>query len=69
MSILIIVKGSQPRGRTRTSTDEMLKEAGWGSSFKNEEDADKCKHLESKLKEKHNMDDSRVIAKFINKVK
>ena len=64
----IIIKDSKPRGQTRTSTDKQLQEAGWGSSFKNEGDADKCEFLERKLKEKFGMDKSNVTAKFINKV-
>jgi hypothetical protein len=64
----IIVKGSRPRGRTRTSTDKELKDAGWGSSFRDSESADKCAFVERKLKEKYNMNDSRVTAKVINEI-
>ena len=67
--MLIIVKDSKPKGRTRTSTDKLLKDSGWGSSFKDEESADKCAFLERKLKKEFNADDSRVIAKIYNRVK
>ena len=65
----IIIKDGKPKGRTRTSTDEQLNH-DWGtSSFKSEEDKDKCAFIERKLKKNFNADDSRVIAAIINKVK
>ncbi len=65
----IIIKDSKPKGKTRTSTDEQLNH-DWGtSSFKSEEDKDKCAFIERKLKKEFNADDSRVIAAIINKVK
>lgn len=67
--VTIIIKDSPPKGRTRTSTDEVLKDAGWGSSFKSEGDADKCAFLERKFKKVHGADESRIIAKYINQVK
>ena len=68
MPITIIVRDSKPRGTTRTSTDRQMQEAGWGSSFKNAEDADKCGFIERKLKEHLGADDSRVNASVINKL-
>ncbi len=68
MGILIIVKNSSPRGRTRTNTDKRLLDADWGSSFKSEADRDKCAFIERKLKKEFNMDDSRVTAAKINDV-
>jgi len=65
----VIIKDTKPKGRTRTSTDRQLRDAGWGSSFRNEEDSDKCAFVERKLKKEFNADDSRVIAAIINKVK
>jgi hypothetical protein len=65
----IIIKDSKPKGRTRTNTDKLLKESGWGSSFKNEEDADKCAYAERKLKKNFNADDSRIISRIIDKIK
>lgn len=65
----VIIKDTKPKGRTRTSTDRQLRDAGWGSSFKDEEDSDKCAFIERKLKKEFNADDSRVIAAIINKVK
>jgi len=67
--VTIIIKGSKPKGRTRTSTDRQLNDAWGTSSFKNEEDRDKCAYLERKLKKEFNMDDSRVVAKVIDKIK
>ena len=64
--MLIIIKDSKPKGRTRTGTDKELKDAGWGSSFKNESDADKCEFIERKLKTHLGMDNSRVNAHYIN---
>jgi len=64
--MLIIIKDSQPKGRTRTNTDRQLQDAGWGSSFKNAEAADKCAFIERKLKTHLGMDDSRVSAARIN---
>ena len=69
MAITIIVKDSKPKGQTRTHTDRELQSAGWGSSFKSEEDADKCAFVERKLKKELNADNSRVIAAVINRVK
>ena len=67
--VTIIIKDSKPKGRTRTSTDRQLNDAWGTSSFKNEEDRDKCAYLERKLKKEFNMDDSRVVAKVIDKIK
>ena len=68
MPITIIIKDIKPKGRTRTSTDHMLKDLGWGSSFKTEEDADKCAFVERKFKKEHGADNSRIIAAHYNKV-
>ncbi len=69
MAITIIVRDSQPKGRTRTRIDEEIREA-WGStSFQSEEDRDKCAFAERKLKEKHGSDDNSVTAAVINRVK
>jgi hypothetical protein len=67
--MLIIIKDSPPKGITRTSTDRLLKDSGWGSSFKSEEDSDKASYLERKLKKNCGADESRVTAKEINLVK
>jgi hypothetical protein len=64
----IIVKDSKPRGSTRTKTDQVLIDSGWGSSFKSEQDADKCAFLERKLKDKLGADDSRVTARLLNQI-
>lgn len=66
--ITIIVKDSKPRGSTRTGTDAAMMDAGWGSSFKSEQDADKCAFLERKLKDKLGADDSRVTARLLNHI-
>lgn len=62
MAITIIVKDGKPRGETRSRIDRKLFDAGWGSSFHNEEDADKCKFAERQLKKKLGADDAIVPA-------
>ena len=69
MAITIIVKDSQPKGRTRTSIDREIRESWGTTSFQSEEDRDKCAFVERKLKEHSGAEDSRVTAKVINKVK
>ncbi len=69
MGITIIVRGSKPRGRTRTSTDRELRDAWGTSSFKSEEDSDKCSFIERQLKEHCGADESRVIAARISEIK
>lgn len=64
----IIIKDSKPKGRTRTSLDKQLQDTGWGSSFKNAEDANKCEYVERKLKALFGSDTSNVSAKWINAV-
>ena len=68
MPITIIVKDGKPKGVTRTSVDERLRDSGWGSSFKSDEDSDKCAFLERKLKKEFNVDSSQVPAALINRV-
>ena len=68
MALTIIVKDGLPRGRTRTQTDRELQDAGWGSSFKTDEDADKCAFVERKLKAVLNADDSQVSASLFRRV-
>lgn len=68
MSITIIVKEINPKGRTRTSTDEQLGHKWGTSSFKDESDKDKCAFIERKLKKLFNADNSRVNARWINDV-
>ena len=68
MSVTIIVKDGKPRGVTRTNTDKRLLDAGWGSSFKDESDADKCAFLERKFKKHHGADNSQIKAAVINRV-
>jgi len=65
----IIVKDSNPKGRTRTSTDKELRDTWGTTSFRNDEDRDKCAFIERKLKKELNTDDSRVNASYINQIK
>ena len=68
MGITIIIKDGEPTGRTRTRIDREIQD-NWGtSSFRNEEDADKAKFLERKIKKKHGSDNSMVKAKLISSV-
>lgn len=68
MSLTIIVKDGKPRGETRSSVDERLVDAGWGSSFRTEEDADKCRFVERKLKKQLGADESQVPAAVLNRI-
>jgi hypothetical protein len=68
VGITIIIKDSVPKGNNRTRTDRLLGEKWGTTSFRNEEDADKAKFLERKIKKYHGSDDSRVTAKLINQV-
>ena len=68
MAITIIIKDGKPRGETRTSIDRKLVDAGCGSSFAKEGDADKCAFVERKLKEKLGADDSQVPAVVLNQI-
>jgi hypothetical protein len=46
----IIIKDRPHRfGKTRTEMDKNLKSEGWGTSFRDKRDADKCKYLEKKF--------------------
>lgn len=68
MGITIIVKDGKPRGKTRTSVDRELQDVGWGSTFANEEAADKCGFVERKLKKQLGMDTVQVPAKIYNRM-
>jgi hypothetical protein len=68
MGITIIIKDSKPKGESRTDTDKKLVDKGWGSSFKNPEDADKCAYLERKIKKHFGLDKSFVRGSLIEKV-
>lgn len=65
----IIIKDGKPRGKTRTSVDKQLQDAGWGTTFKNEEDADKCAFVERQFKKQHNGDNVQVPAVVFNRIK
>jgi hypothetical protein len=68
MSITIIVRDGKPRGKTRSVIDRELRDNGWGSTFKNEGDADKCRFVERKLKKQLGVDDAQVPASVINRI-
>ena len=68
MSITIIVRDGKPRGKTRSVIDHELHDNGWGSTFKNEGDADKCRFVERKLKKQLGVDDAQVPASVINRI-
>lgn len=65
----IIIKDSVPKGRTRSGEDKILGRHWGTSSFRNEEDKDKARFLERKLKKQYGADTSRVTAKMIDSVK
>lgn len=68
MGITIIIKDTVPKGKNRSRTDRMLQDTWGTTSFRNEEDADKAKFLERKLKKHYNADDSRVTARVISDI-
>jgi hypothetical protein len=68
MAITIIVKDGKPRGETRSAIDRKLVDAGWGSSFKDEAAADKCKFVERKLKRNLGVEDGMVPAAVYNRM-
>lgn len=69
LMVTIIIKDEKPKGRTRTSTEERLNHEWGTSSFKTEEDKDKCAFIERKLKKHLGADNSRITARLINEVK
>ena len=68
MGITIIIKDGKPRGRTRSRVDREIQDMWGTTSFRSEEDADKARFLERKIKKKHGADDSMVKAKLISDV-
>ncbi|MFA6082672.1 MAG: hypothetical protein WC773_04690 [Patescibacteria group bacterium] len=68
MSITIIVRDGKPRGKTRSQIDRELYDNGWGSTFRNEGDKDKCEFVERKLKKQLGVDDAQVPASVINRI-
>jgi hypothetical protein len=68
MAITIIVKDGKPRGQTRSRLDREAIDRGWGSTFRNEEDADKCEFVERKLKKQLGADESHVPASVLNRM-
>jgi hypothetical protein len=68
MPVTIIVKDGKPRGETRSTLDKKLIDAGWGSSFKNEAAADKCRFVERKLKANLGVDAAVVPASVYNRM-
>jgi len=68
MPVTIIVKDGTPRGETRSTLDKKLIDAGWGSSFKDEAAADKCRFVERKLKTNLGVDAAVVPASVYNRM-
>lgn len=68
MAITIIVKDGKPRGETRTSLDHKLQDVGWGTTFKDEEAADKCAFAERQLKKRLNVDSIQVRSHVFDRV-
>lgn len=64
----IIIKKAEPKGRTRSSVESELREAGWGQSMTDEEQ-DKSKFLEREVKEKYGADTSHFKKHHIEHVK
>lgn len=68
MGITIIIKDGKPKGKTRSRVDRVINDAWGTTSFRNEEDADKARFLERKIKKHLGSDDSQVTAKLISSV-
>jgi hypothetical protein len=64
----IIIKDSNPTGRSRTRDDERLRKEGWGSSFTSDEARDKCAFVERKIKKETGSDNSAVRGHVIDLV-
>ncbi len=67
--ITIIIKDGKPKGKTRSQIDRQIQDTWGTTSFRNEEDADKARFLERKIKKVHGSDDSMVTSKIISNVK
>jgi len=63
----IIIKKSRPTGKTRSSVNERM-QGEWGESTLTPEQNDKCKHLESIVKEKYGADKSMFKQHHIDRV-
>lgn len=57
--VQIIIRGKNKFGRTRSEQEENLRKEGWGGGMSDEE-LDKCKFLERKLKEEKGSKPSRI---------
>ncbi len=69
MGLTIIVKDVKPKGQRRSEIDKKLVSEGWGSTFRNHEEADKYEYIERKVKSKYGSDVSSVRGVLINRVK
>ena len=63
----IIVKKTKPSGRTRSSINEKM-QGEWGETTLTPEQNDKCKYLESVVKEKYGANKSMFKQSHIDKV-
>ncbi len=63
----IIIKKTKPTGRTRSSINERM-QGEWGTTTLTPEQNDKCKYLESVVKEKYGANKSTFKQHHIDKV-
>lgn len=63
----IIIPKRKSIGKTRSEQEKNLNSEGWFSL--NEEQIDKCRHLEKKLKDEHGSRENFINQFFIDKVK
>lgn len=63
----IIVKRGEPKGRSRSRTEEQLIKEGWGGSM-SQENLDKCKYLERLAKEQLGADQSHFKQRVIDEL-
>ena len=63
----IIIRKTKPTGRTRSSINEKM-QGEWGESTLTSEQNDKCKYLESIVKEKYGANKSMFKQTHIDKV-
>jgi len=64
----IIIRKPDTFGKTRSQQEENLRGDGWGRTL-SEEQLDKCKYLERKLRDKHGMRKNFLRPCDIDKVK
>lgn len=63
----IIIRKGNPHGKRRSEIEQELQKEGWGASL-TEEQIDKARFLERKIKETHGADKSFIRKDLVDKV-